>query len=373
MAWWRVEYNGLVGWTTEGKDAEYWTEPLVPAVLPSPIPLNSATPPTTSKLAQPREVINRGNFYRMTPLAELGEKCVISDVRAFSADSTFFACVNIVDSTIHIWNVKTGEEVRVIREFYEEVFDIVANFSLSFSPIEPEVFALTTRDNRIYQWNVNTGEHSVLATLQNNLKRLTFSPDGKVVAAQDFSGTITLIDAASGGINATFVTGDEDIFSIVYSSDGTKLAAMNVNGRYWIWDVTSMTLVREGQLQSPRMDMSFRLVYQPNDSFMAAASNEVLLHLWNVDTGEILSIVEGNYAGRKVAFSSDGTFYAAMTAKSNFVMYDTNTHQVIFEYPVNDTYVPDDLGFSPDGTLFVITAIGSPTRLWGVPAGELQG
>lgn len=27
IAWWQVEYNGLVGWTAEGQGTEYWTEP----------------------------------------------------------------------------------------------------------------------------------------------------------------------------------------------------------------------------------------------------------------------------------------------------------------------------------------------------------
>lgn len=28
LAWWQVDYNGIVGWTAEGQDQEYWLEPL---------------------------------------------------------------------------------------------------------------------------------------------------------------------------------------------------------------------------------------------------------------------------------------------------------------------------------------------------------
>jgi hypothetical protein len=28
LAWWQVDYNGLVGWTAEGQGNEYWLESL---------------------------------------------------------------------------------------------------------------------------------------------------------------------------------------------------------------------------------------------------------------------------------------------------------------------------------------------------------
>jgi uncharacterized protein YraI len=28
IAWWQVNYNGLIGWTPEGQGTEYWVEPI---------------------------------------------------------------------------------------------------------------------------------------------------------------------------------------------------------------------------------------------------------------------------------------------------------------------------------------------------------
>ena len=29
MAWWKVNYNGMIGWTPEGQKGEYWIEPVL--------------------------------------------------------------------------------------------------------------------------------------------------------------------------------------------------------------------------------------------------------------------------------------------------------------------------------------------------------
>jgi hypothetical protein len=36
LAWWQIDYNGLIGWTPEGKGEDYWLEPVgTPALVPA--------------------------------------------------------------------------------------------------------------------------------------------------------------------------------------------------------------------------------------------------------------------------------------------------------------------------------------------------
>ncbi len=56
--WWRVDYDGLVGWTVEGQGAEYWAEPITP---------DSAAPESSVSLANPY----RDPQYSVTNIVEV--------------------------------------------------------------------------------------------------------------------------------------------------------------------------------------------------------------------------------------------------------------------------------------------------------------
>jgi len=42
--WWRVDYDGLIGWTVEGASGEYWSEPYTPAPVATPLPARTFQP-----------------------------------------------------------------------------------------------------------------------------------------------------------------------------------------------------------------------------------------------------------------------------------------------------------------------------------------
>lgn len=50
FAWWRVDYNGLTGWTAEGQGTDYWLEPAGP--LPTQAPTLTAFPTATPEFPQ---------------------------------------------------------------------------------------------------------------------------------------------------------------------------------------------------------------------------------------------------------------------------------------------------------------------------------
>lgn len=76
LVWWRVESNGLLGWTVEGAENEYWIEPYSPPTqTPTPAPTNTPSPTAT-----PRPVVNFTVSYPMiNQLAVGGQARIIND------------------------------------------------------------------------------------------------------------------------------------------------------------------------------------------------------------------------------------------------------------------------------------------------------
>lgn len=47
LTWYKVDYNGIIGWTVEGAGDEYFLEPLEADMTPTPLPTSTSTPTST--------------------------------------------------------------------------------------------------------------------------------------------------------------------------------------------------------------------------------------------------------------------------------------------------------------------------------------
>lgn len=115
--------------------------------------------------ATPEEAAGRGTLYgneifTSTLIGDIKDYETASGPMAFSPDSRFVACqeVNFATSTyrIKIWDVKTGEEARVLAGHSQSIR------SIAFSP-NGKILVSGSWDGTIKLWNPTTGEE--LATL----------------------------------------------------------------------------------------------------------------------------------------------------------------------------------------------------------------
>ncbi|KAF7118472.1 hypothetical protein CNMCM5793_007993 [Aspergillus hiratsukae] len=105
-------------------------------------------------------------------------------------------------------------------------------------------------------------------------------------------------------------------YALAYSSEGTKLASGDGDGRVVLWDLTDDGMV-DKELSPGHSDVIRHLAFSPDDTKLLSSSEDRTIRVWDVALGETEQILQGHSASiSSVAFFPDGSRVAS--ASSDF-------------------------------------------------------
>ena len=137
------------------------------------------------------------------------------------------------DGTIALWNIDD-------RHLLGKPFGAQGNEirSVSFSP-DGSLLASTNGDIKATLWDVRRGAPSGEPMQSDaDLTAVRFSPDGRLLAAATTRGTIVLFDVASREQLGGPLAGHHGpVFSIAFAANGTRLVSVGRDGRVLLWNV----------------------------------------------------------------------------------------------------------------------------------------
>ena len=180
-------------------------------------------------------------------------------------------------------------------------------------------------------------------------RHLTFSPDGKLLAAlgTTYAEAIRIFDAASHRLLAVMpnVRGNTPV-SIAFSPDSKTLAVGRTNAITELWDITSLQTGNQSK-NALTLDQS---------------------------SGRLLAALAGHSSGvYAVAFSPDGRTLATGSKDRTIKLWSTDSHQLFMTLE----FAPDDdetntagenavttVSFSPDGQTLVAGGNRKGIKLW---------
>ncbi|MDE0300848.1 MAG: hypothetical protein OXN17_19590 [Candidatus Poribacteria bacterium] len=88
-------------------------------------------------------------------------------------------------------------------------------------------------------WNTHTGEFvRTIAAHRQQVRSLTFSPDGLTIASGGIDGTIRIWEISTGNNLHTYEGHIDRVNSVVFSIDGNMLASGSHDGTILLWDLT---------------------------------------------------------------------------------------------------------------------------------------
>jgi WD40 repeat protein len=166
-----------------------------------------------------------------------------------------------------------------------------------------------SRSGLLKVWEVATGKAILDLTLKNEIQRLAFSPDSRLLASADGRSQITIWDIAKGQERITLKGYLDWGTSLTFSSDGKSLGAAG-RREVKVWDVGQGKEIASFQTNvSCDGGMAFR-----KDLKRLAAPNFQEIDLWDTTKGKELAILS-EHRGQvsHVLFSPDGKVLVSLS------------------------------------------------------------
>ena len=204
---------------------------------------------------------------------------------AFAPDGKSLATVDD-EGKLKVWETTTG---RKLLDVQAHPFDAVIAL---FTKDGDTIITGGRNDGVIKFWNRGGAEQGKLVTGRRPLKSAALSPDGSILATAGKEG-LMLWDVAKRTLRSVLspLTGAQ---TVVFSHDGTKLAAAFDPGRLIAWDTATGKITREflGSYAG-----SCGAVFSSDDRTISSSDNAGVIRHWDVLSGQPRGVHIG-HAGR---------------------------------------------------------------------------
>ncbi len=220
-----------------------------------------------------------------------GHTGIVYDV-VFSPDGQMIASAggDYGDNTVRLWNVNTGQQLRILK-----TPDLLPLYSVAFSSNGQMIVAGSIE--KAWLWNANTGQliHKLSNQVIDIVNSVAISLDGSAIATAS-QGAILLWNTYTGELLYTLGYGQiTDAEGVVFSPNGQILASTDNDSTVRLWDVST------GRLLTTLLghtDWVFDVAFNPDGQMLASASRDHRIILWGlppavITEATITGVVDG--------------------------------------------------------------------------------
>ena len=219
---------------------------------------------------------------------------------------------------------------------------------------------------------------------KGGISDVAISPDENLIAIASRLG-VWLYDAHTKDfVSLIAVEGTGLLSRVVFSPDGTRIAAGDWDGKTTLWDINTETALTT----YTHKDYIYSITFSLNDKFIATGSRDATATLWDVETGTACFTIKHQGAVTSTTFSPDGTLLATSSSDATATLWDIDTEEIrwTFTHERQEKSVTFDSGhvetfnrggigytaFSPDGKYFATAGqrMDYSVALWSVETGK---
>ena len=277
-----------------------------------------------------------------------------------NADETILAACEYNGKVVRLWNIATGQEVRVIEGHG------VRLRSVAFSP-DGQQLAVGDCERGARIWDWRAGRLMFELTQPRGISRFAYSPNGRQLAigVWDNERAIIVRDSASGQEIGSFGHHGGIIEGVAYSPKGNRVISSGSDGMVKVWNANTGELHLTLSGHTGRVN---DVAVTPDGRRIASAGWDKTIKIWDAETGEETLTLRGHAPDvNKVAFSPNGDLLVSAGHDGVKVWDATPVGEIAdseaFRVPGHAGSVTS-VAFSPDGQLLASAGSDRLIKVW---------
>ena len=257
------------------------------------------------------------------------------------------------NGTVTIWDLKENKK----NEFKNAHNRIIG--SLSFSP-DGSLLATASQDRTVKIWNIDA--NGIIKNRQRlphsdivDVDSVSFSRNSEIATAS-MNGKVKLWKADGSLLRE--LTGKSIFTSVTFSHDGKIIAAGRLDGKVQLWDTSGKEI---GTLEG-HTDRVNSVSFSPNGKTIASASNDRTVKLWQIQLSLLTHLKAHDSRVMDVSFSPDGKIFASASQDATIKLWDISGN---FQQSLKGhRLLVDSVSFSPNSEKIASTSRDDTVKIW---------
>jgi WD40 repeat protein/tetratricopeptide (TPR) repeat protein len=323
--------------------------------------------PVVLKLAEVRESVTITDGYKIARPVEAEIKSLFTQIETqMSQAKTYRSSLEFLDELSRIQQQLRDLQHLFYRQYRIDLNDYVR--CVAFSP-DGRGVAAGFLNGPIKIWEVYSGVNALrLDGHLASVNSVAFSPDSQWLASASRDKTIRLWDAESGAELRTMEGHAGEVRAVAFSPDGAFIVSGSHDRSVRLWRVATGKQVDVLGRHGHHVTSA---AFSPDGKIIASASLDKTIKLWDSRSGREFSTLIGHTKGvQSLAFNPDGRLLASGSEDRLIKIWDMRTRREVQTLSGlrNDV---SSVAFSPDGRLLAAGSLGQTVKVWELERGEV--